>query len=90
MSRRDDFRKVLDSELLRWSAKRCDQLITELCDLQAYEVEFDSKQFQVEVQVVENTAEYVHVMVSVDDGSLPGSIFPLSGTFINRKSGQAL
>ncbi len=62
------------------------QLVEELRDLSAYEVEVDSKTYQVEVQLLENTDRYVHVMVAVDDGSLPGSLFPVSGTFIRDKA----
>jgi len=76
---------VLDLEVRRWSAKDCEQLLTELHDLQAYEVELDSKKYQVEVEILENTAQYLHVMVAVDDGSLPASILPLTRTFIAAK-----
>ena len=76
---------MLDSEVRRWSAMACEQLISELRDLQAYEVELDSKKYQVEVELLENTDEYVHVMVAVDDGSLPASISPSSHTFICSK-----
>ena len=76
---------MLDSEVRRWSAVAWEQLISELQDLQAYEVELDSKKYQVEVELVENTDKYVHVMVAVDDGSLPASISPLTHTFIRSK-----
>jgi hypothetical protein len=90
MSRREEWRKVLDSEVQRWSAMSSEQLVSELRDLQAYEVELDSKTFQVEVELLENTDEYVHVIVSVDDGSLPASIFPSSDTFIRQKPHPAI
>ncbi|MBK5293711.1 MAG: hypothetical protein JJE04_18790 [Acidobacteriia bacterium] len=86
MDRGEEWRKVLDSEVRRWSAMACEQLISELHDLQAYEVEFDSKKYQVEVELLENTGKYVHVMVAVDDGSLPASISPLTHSFICSKS----
>ena len=76
---------MLDSEVRRWSAVAWEQLISELQDLQAYDVELDSKKYQVEVELVENTDKYVHVMVAVDDGSLPASISPLTHTFIRSK-----
>ena len=76
---------MLDSEVQRWSAMSCDQLVSELHDLQAYEVELDSKKYQVEVELLENTDKYVHVIVAVDDGSLPASISPLTSTFIRPK-----
>jgi hypothetical protein len=56
-----------------------------LSDLQAYEVELDSKQYQVEVEILENTDGYIHVMVAVDDGSLPASISRLTHTFLRAK-----
>ena len=81
MGRREEWRKVLDSEVRRWSAIPCEQLISELSDLRAYEVEVDSKKYQVEVELLENTDSYIHVMVAVDDGSLPASISPVTDTF---------
>ena len=77
---------MLDSEVQRWSAMFCDQLLSELRSLQAYEVELDSKKYQVEVEILEDGDQYVHVMVAVDDGSLPASISPLTRTFICQKS----
>lgn len=76
---------MLDQEVQRWSAKPCEQLLSELRDIEAYEVEVDSKTYQVEVEILENTDEYVHVMVAVDDGSLPASIAPSTATFITTK-----
>lgn len=86
MSRREEWRKVLDSEVKRWSAMSWDQLVSELPDVRAYEVELDSKHYQVEVDLLENTEKYVHVMVAVDDGSLPASISPLTHSFVCQKS----
>jgi hypothetical protein len=63
----------------------CDQLISELRDLQAYEVQLDSKSYQVEVELLENTESYLQVMIAVDDGSLPASISPLTHTFVRQK-----
>ena len=76
---------MLDSEVRRWSTISCEQLIAELHGVQAYEVEVDSKKYQVEVELLENTDSYVHVMVAVDDGSLPASISPLTHTFQRSK-----
>jgi hypothetical protein len=63
----------------------CTQLVSELLDLQTYEIEFDSKKYQVEVEILETTEQYLHVMVAVDDGSLPASVRPLSRSFIRPK-----
>jgi hypothetical protein len=86
MGRREIWRMVLDQEKLRWAAKSASQLENELRELQVYEVEFDSKEYQIEIQLLENTRKYVHVVISVDDGSLPASLAPLTDTFIIEKS----
>ena len=68
----------------------CEKLIAELHNVRAYEVEVESKQYQVEVQLLENTDTYVHVVVGVDDGSLPASIAPLTRSFIRKKAGAGV
>jgi hypothetical protein len=85
VSRRKEWQPVLDAEVKRWSALSAAQLISELPEGKAYEVEFESRRYQVEVEVLENTPEYVNVAISVDDGSLPASIIPLSDNFIRKK-----
>jgi len=86
MSRREEWRKVLDSEVKRWSAMSCDQLVSELPDgLEEYQLEFESKQYNVEVEILENTEQYLNVVVAVDDGSLPASISPLCHSRIRNK-----
>jgi hypothetical protein len=85
MSRREEWRKILDSEVVRWSALSNSQLVSALHEPQAYEVELDSKMYQVEVELLENTATYLNVMVAVDDGNLPASIVPLTHTFIRKQ-----
>lgn len=84
MSRRDEWRKVLDREVERWSAMSAERLIAELREMRNYEIQYDSKKYQVEVEILENTAEYVHVSVAVDDGSLPSSLRPESRSFIRK------
>ena len=79
----------MDAEVERWSKMSCPQLILELKDIQAYTVENDSKTYQVEVEMLENTDTYLHVMVAVDDGHLPASFMPLTETFIRQKAPPA-
>jgi len=86
MSRRAEWQNVLDAETKKWSAMSCSQLIAALHDTVAYEVEFESKHYNVEVQLLENTDTYIHVLVDVDDGSLPASISPLTSSFIHDKN----
>ena len=84
MKRRERWRKVLEEELARWSNKSCDELRALLKEGSEYEIEFESITHQVEVEILEDTATYVHVSVAVDDGSLPASIFPASDSFLRK------
>jgi hypothetical protein len=85
MNRRERWRPVLDTEVKKWSAKSWVELVDELPDEQVYEVEFGGKQYQIEIHLLDNTKKYVHVGVSVDDGSVPASFRPLSSSFIREK-----
>jgi hypothetical protein len=67
----------------------CAQLVEGLREAKAYQVDADARKFQVEIDLVENTIDYLHVVVSVDDGRLPWSIFPVTRGFIKRKSENA-
>ena len=87
MTRRENWNRVLALELEQWAAKPWPHLLHDLADGNvAYEVVHDSKIYQVEADLLENTPEYVHVSVAVDDGSLPASIFPASKSFICKKN----
>jgi hypothetical protein len=86
MNRRERWQAVLDSEMKRWSEKSYDELVSRLSDAQAYQVEFDSQQHQVEIELLERRPDYLHVSISVDDGSLPASLRPTTSTFIRRKT----
>jgi hypothetical protein len=85
MKRREQWRPVLEAEVKKWSAKPWAELVAELANEQAYEIEFEGKAYQVEVQLLKNTDRCVHVGVSVDDGSVPASFQPLSESFIRDK-----
>jgi hypothetical protein len=44
-----EWRRVLDAEVRRWSEMSAERLIAELHEVRAYEIEVDSKRYQVEV-----------------------------------------
>ncbi|MGA7927839.1 MAG: hypothetical protein WCA20_17865 [Candidatus Sulfotelmatobacter sp.] len=85
MNRREQWRPVLDAEVKKWSAKSCAELIADLREVKAYQVEFDNKKYTLEVQLLEDTDKYLHVCVEVDDGSIARSFRPLSESFIREK-----
>jgi hypothetical protein len=86
MNRRQQWRKVLEAEKQRWSALPYDQLVSRLSKTNIYELEQDAQKYQVEIEVLENTAEYVHIAISVDDGSVPASFLPVTDSFITKRS----
>ena len=88
MKQREQWRPVLEAEMKRWSAMSCAQLASELADVRTYEVEVESKKYQVEVQILEDTDSYVHVGVAVDDGDFWRAMRPLSSSFVCRKDGS--
>jgi hypothetical protein len=85
MKQREKWRPVLEAEMKRWSAMSCAQLASQLANVRTYEVEFESRKYQVEVQILENTDSYVHVGIAVDDGHFWRAMHPLSSSFICRK-----
>jgi hypothetical protein len=85
MTRPKEWHSVLDAEVRRWSPMPWEKLVSALRDLHTYEVEFDSKTYQVEVELLENTEKHPHVMVAVDDGRLPASLSPLTQSFVHEK-----
>ena len=85
MNQRESWQKVLDSETLKWSTRSCEQLMSELPDERVYRVESDGASYEVSVQILERTDQYVQVMVSVNGGGFWGFIHPLSDTFVSRR-----
>ena len=53
---------------------------------QTYEVKFEAKQYQIEVELLENTDSLIHVGVSVDDGHFWRALRRLSSSFIREKA----
>jgi len=85
MKHREQWRPILDAEVTKWATNSCAELVAELPGEQSYEIEFEGKTYQIEVQILENTDKYIHVGVFVDDGSIPASFRPLSSSFIREK-----
>jgi hypothetical protein len=85
-TRRQEWQTVLDAEMQRWSAMSSNALLAALSDgVEGYEVERNSKAYNVEVELLENTDICFHVAIVVDDGTLPASMSPLTGSFIREK-----
>lgn len=79
---------LLDHEIDEWSRKPFEALIEELVDAVAFQRGEGSDFHQFEVQMIENEPEYLHILVSVDDGSFRRSFAPLTGGFIIHRNDQ--
>ena len=62
-----------------------EELLAKLGNIQVYEVEFNGKPYQVEVEILADEPEHVQVIVSVDDGSLPALLVPAVDIFVRAK-----
>ncbi len=86
-ARRESWRPVLEMEIQKWSAKSYEELVSDLKGEPCYERRIGGETFQIEVTILENNTSYIHVGVSVDDGSLPASLRPMASSFIRERSG---
>ena len=64
-----------------YASKSFTKLIEELADVAAYQRGGKSDFHQFEVQMIEQEAEYLHILVSVDDGSFRKFVAPLTRGF---------
>jgi hypothetical protein len=79
---------LLDREIEEWSSKSFTKLIEELADVVSYQRGSKSDFHQFEVQMIEQEPEYLHILVSVDDGSFRKFVAPLSRGFIVHRDGR--
>lgn len=78
---------MLESELKKWAELSYAQIVSKLRETEeCYEVEVNSTTYQVEIAILERTDSYLHLSISVDDGSLPASLRPASSSFIVHKN----
>lgn len=89
-----NWRAVYDEELARWKAKSYADLQVALSDVIArdtccvhYDREVPGGPYQIEVQLLENEPDYLHVLVSV---CAPHGLIcrPISGGFIRHADGR--
>jgi len=79
---------LLDAEVEKWSEKSFVQLLEELHDVTAYWRGENDDFHQFEVLLIEHEPDYVHVSISIDDGSFLRSFAPLTRGFIVRRDGR--
>lgn len=84
----DQLRSCLDREVGTWCQKDYPTLLKELRDEVTYEGNEGQAKYQVEIQLIERESDYLHVMVSVDDGSFWRSCKPLTHSFLVYRDGR--
>ena len=80
---REQLRKALEREIDEWLRSTFDEIRNRLRDDCAYERGEGESRYQVEVVLLEATAEYVNVSIAVDDGGW-------SRCHIRRRAGRRL
>ena len=82
-----DWCAIAGDELARWKARSYADLRATLSDVVAYDREGPGGPYQVEVQLLENRPDYVHVLVDV---CAPHGLLcrPLSESFIRYADGR--
>jgi hypothetical protein len=79
------WRAVLDAEAERWSAMPLAEVVARLRQSTVYEIEIHQKRYQVEVELLRDTARHLEIMIAVDDGVLPRALRPLTRIIAREK-----
>jgi len=85
---KNQLRSLLDAEIDELSGRPYATLVEELADVVAYERGEGSSYHQFEIQMIEHEHDYVHVIASIDDGSILKVIFPISRSFVVHRDGR--
>lgn len=86
--KREDLRPYLQHEIDQWSAKSYQSLRQELKE-GPYNKADSEDEYHVEVDLLENRDDYVHVTVGVCSERVPWScIFPLCRSFLVYRDGR--
>jgi hypothetical protein len=83
----NDLMRSLQQEVGRWSAKPYESLRTEIKGHDYTDAE--GQQYHVEVTLLEERKEYIHVMIAVCSSTVSGSCFhPVTTSFLVYKDGR--
>jgi hypothetical protein len=84
---KSELRRLLDAEVDELSRRSYARLVDDLPDVVAYERGGGASYHQFVVQMIEQS-DYVHVVVSIDDGSFLRSFAPITRSFIVHRDGR--
>jgi len=86
--KKSQLKSLLDAEVEELSKKSFSSLVEELRDVCIYKRGNDDNFHQFDVQLIEHEPDYIHVSVSIDDGSFFRWIAPLTRSFIIHRNGR--
>jgi hypothetical protein len=85
---KSELQRLLDAEVDELSRRSYARLVNDLPDVLTYERGGGASYHQFEVQMIVHEPDYVHVIVSIDDGSFLRSISPMTRSFIVHRDGR--
>jgi hypothetical protein len=85
---KSELQRLLDAEVDELSRRSYARLVDDLSDVLAYERGGGASYHQFEVQMIEHEPDYVHILVSVDDGGFLRSFSPITRSFIVHRDGR--
>lgn len=83
----DELRRCLDHEVATWHRRSYSTLRKDLERLVTYTCGEGSSRYEVEVRLLKNESEYVHVGIAIDDGHR--AYRPLCHSFVVYKEPRA-
>ena len=82
---------LLTTEVEAWKAKSIQQIELDIAEQSYQRGDLDDADFhQFEVMLLENRPAYIHIMVSIDDGSKELATSPISTSFIKHRDGRSV
>ncbi len=81
-------RELLSEEAMAWAERPYEDIVADLTEARKYSRGSGEDAHNFEIKALESTSEYVHVALSVDDGSLVWSLAPLTMSLLIYRDGR--
>ena len=81
-------RELLSYETLDWAERSPGDIVAELAKPQTYGRGTGDTWHEIEVTLLEATDDYIHVKISIHDGSLVWALKPITSSFLIYRDGR--
>jgi len=81
-------RELLSQETLAWAESSPADIVAELAKPQTYRRGMGETWHEIEVTLLEATDDYIHVKISIHDGSLVWALKPIESSFLVYRDGR--